>query len=396
MMSFRKIIFWCHLTVAATVGAIVVVMCATGALLTYQRQLTTWADTRDLAAGPPAAGVERLSIESLLRRIETEQQAAPTAVTLRAHPDAPIEVSLGRDRRVFVNAYTGAVLGDGAARMRGFFRSVTAWHRSLGATGERRALGRAITGVANIGFLFIIVSGFYLWWPRRWTTAGLRNAITFRRRLSGKARDFNWHNAIGVWSTVPLFVVVASGVVIAYPWASALVYRAAGEAPPARGAAAVPTTAAQRASAQPAPRRAGAAYDGLDMLLPRARARVPKWRTISVQLPREHAPTVTFALDAGTGGQPHKRAQLTLARDGRVVKWEPFDAQSTGRQWRSMLRFAHTGEVLGITGQTIAGLASLAVVVLAWTGLALAFRRFRHWRRRAADQRGLYRSASAT
>jgi uncharacterized iron-regulated membrane protein len=113
-------------------------------------------------------------------------------------------------------------------------------------------------------------------------------------------------------------------------------------------------------------------------------ARQTGWRTISVQLPSSGARTITFAIDAGTGGQPHKRGQLVLDRSGGEERWEPFAAQSTGRRWRSILRFAHTGEVLGMAGQTIAGLASLGVVVLAWTGLALGWRRFRHWRRRSA------------
>jgi uncharacterized iron-regulated membrane protein len=39
------------------------------------------------------------------------------------------------------------------------------------------------------------------------------------------------------------------------------------------------------------------------------------------------------------------------------------------------VRFLHTGEALGIAGQTIAGLVSLTSTVMVWTGLALAYRR---------------------
>jgi uncharacterized iron-regulated membrane protein len=39
------------------------------------------------------------------------------------------------------------------------------------------------------------------------------------------------------------------------------------------------------------------------------------------------------------------------------------------------VRFLHTGEVLGIAGQTIAGLVSLTSLFMVWTGLALAWRR---------------------
>jgi hypothetical protein len=41
---------------------------------------------------------------------------------------------------------------------------------------------------------------------------------------------------------------------------------------------------------------------------------------INVQLPSHDATTVTFAVGAGTGGQPHERGQLTLDRAGREVR----------------------------------------------------------------------------
>jgi uncharacterized iron-regulated membrane protein len=100
-----------------------------------------------------------------------------------------------------------------------------------------------------------------------------------------------------------------------------------------------------------------------------------------MQLPNSQDAPVTFNIDKGTGGQPQKRAQLILKRQtGEVVRWEPFSSYSTGRQLRSWLRFAHTGEVGGVIGQTIAALASLGGAFLVFTGLSLAWRRFSLWR----------------
>jgi flavodoxin len=48
---------------------------------------------------------------------------------------------------------------------------------------------------------------------------------------------------------------------------------------------------------------------------------------------------------------------------------------------RAAVRALHTGEAFGFAGQTLAGLASLGGCFLAWTGLAMAWRRFRSWRR---------------
>jgi hypothetical protein len=32
----------------------------------------------------------------------------------------------------------------------------------------------------------------------------VRSVLLFNRTTSAKARDFNWHNVIGVWSAIPL------------------------------------------------------------------------------------------------------------------------------------------------------------------------------------------------
>jgi uncharacterized iron-regulated membrane protein len=96
-----------------------------------------------------------------------------------------------------------------------------------------------------------------------------------------------------------------------------------------------------------------------------------------------------FAIDRGDGGQPQLRSTLTFDRATRaIVSDETFETQGPGRRLRSISRFAHTGEVLGIPGQTVAGLATAGAVFLVWTGLALAWRRWRAWsRRRAVDGR---------
>ena len=74
-------------------------------------------------------------------------------------------------------------------------------------------------------------------------------------------------------------------------------------------------------------------------------------------------------------------------RTAEVVKWEPFASLSAGRRLRSYLRFGHTGEVWGLAGQTIAGLASLGGAVLVYTGLSLAIRKLWAWRARRASAR---------
>ncbi|MGH9802768.1 MAG: PepSY domain-containing protein, partial [Blastocatellia bacterium] len=126
--------------------------------------------------------------------------------------------------------------------------------------------------------------------------------------------------------------------------------------------------------------------DGLNGLWARAEQQTADWKSVSLRLPANAEAPAVFTIDRGTGGEPQKRATLTLDRKtGEMVRWEPFASFTKGRQLRSILRFAHTGEVGGIVGQTLAGLVSLGACFMVWTGLALAWRRLRAWQAKRSN-----------
>ncbi|AMY07138.1 putative iron-regulated membrane protein [Luteitalea pratensis] len=406
-LPLRRFVFWMHLVAGVSAGLVILVMSVTGVILAYEKQITRWADG---VSGPPAApGQARLPIDDLVARASAVNPGLTAgAITLRRQADAPVEITFGPKGTVFVHAYTGEVLGTGSARTRAFFRAVMGWHRWIALEDARRATGKAITGASNLIFLFIVLSGFYLWWPRAWTWTQFRQVLWFRRGLPSKARDFNWHHVIGYWSLVPLAVIVWSGAVIGYPWASDLTFRMAGEAPPPRAGQGGPARAgepsargpgersaqglAPGAARAPGERPAGSAdrqpgesrtYLPLTTLLDRAAAQSTEWTILTARLPAPHDGVFQVTVDTGTGAQPQKKGTLQLDRaTGETKKWEPFEAQSKGRQWRSWMRFAHTGEYYGLIGQTIACLVTAGSVVLAYTGLALTWRRLRAWRAR--------------
>lgn len=394
MKTVRRVVFWCHLAAGVTAGSIVLIMSVTGVLLAYERQILSWADTRSYRAAPQSADTPRLAPSALLDAVRNAQpDVTATAVTTWSDPEAPAAVAAGA-RVIYVNPYSGQVLGEGAARTRVFFRRVTDWHRWLGVSGDGRAMARTITGASNLAFLFLVVSGTYLWLPRTWawTWRQVRTVLWFRGKLAPKARDFNWHNVIGVWSAAPLLVVVLSGVVISYPWASNLVYRAYGETPPQRaaspGGAGSDRPRDPRGGAGAARLSPAAPFDRLDaawtralQLTLRSGSGPARPNSVSMRVPASAGGPVVFTIDEGNGGQPQKRATLTLdGRTGEVIAWEPFSRLSPGRRMRSYLRFAHTGEAAGVLGQTIAALASAGAALLVWTGISLALRRMWAWR----------------
>ncbi|MGH7350437.1 MAG: PepSY domain-containing protein, partial [Candidatus Rokuibacteriota bacterium] len=115
----------------------------------------------------------------------------------------------------------------------------------------------------------------------------------------------------------------------------------------------------------------------------RAERQVTGWVAISVRLPPRADGPVTFSTQEPAGWHPTPRSQLVLDPfTAAVVKWEPFAGQGLGRRLRAWVRPLHTGEAGRLAGQTVAFVASAGGAVLVWTGIALAWRRFRSWRRR--------------
>jgi len=358
----RKAIFWLHLIAGLIAGVVILVMSLSGVLLMYQRQITEWADASRIQE-PPAA--ERLSLEALLRSVTDKEGAPPNSITIPSNPNRAALGAFPGDRFLVIDPYTGNVMHEGSKKARSSFKLLIEWHRYLGRSGDSRPIGKAITGACNLAFLFLVVSGFYLWWPRTWN----RRVLAFDWKARGKARDWNWHNVIGFWSAIPLFLLVFTAIFFSYPTATTWLYKIAGETPPPYGGP------GQRPQPN-APAKGAPDFRGIDQAWNRAVEQMPGWRTINVRLPASTNAPFNFAIDRGTGGRPDLKGQFTISRTGEIEKAETYGGYSPARQARFWIRWIHTGEAGGFLGQTIAGAASLGGVFLVWTGIALAVRRF--------------------
>jgi len=194
--------------------------------------------------------------------------------------------------------------------------------------------------------------------------------MVFKRKLRGRARDFNWHNVIGFWSSLILILLTTTGMVMSYQWANNLLYRMTGNEPPAPS---------QGQQSQPKDQQILIPAN-LDQLWSRAEEQVPNWQSISLRLSPGSGAPVTFSINDGNSLNPIARSQLLLnPMTAAVVRWEPYTGLNLGRRLRMWARVAHTGEAAGLPGQIIAGLASLGGGFLVFTGLALACRRFYAW-----------------
>ncbi len=372
MKILRKIIFWLHLIAGVLGGSVIFIMCVTGAALSFEKNII---ENVEYDQRVVAVGEERLSTHEILTRsVAAKPKGKPSAMLMKNDPAAAVAVSFGREGQIFVNPYTGAITGEGNKNVRGFFGFITGLHRYIAASGDGRWIGKAITGACNLMFLFLAISGIYIWMPRKFTWQHFRPILWFRSTGTGKARDFNWHNTIGFWSSLVLIVLTLTATVISYQWASNLVFTLTGNEVPQRQQPAL-------ASVQNAPEQPFVIPENTNSLWALAESQSPSWKTISLRLPVTK--DAIFTIDEGKSLNIFARSALTVdAAAAAVTKWDPYEQRNAAVQIRSWFRFTHTGESFGIMGQFIGFVACIGGAFLVYTGFALAFRRLAGWLRK--------------
>ena len=179
-MKLRKVIFWTHLLAGVVGGLVIFIMSFTGVILMYEPQIAEYSEWNQRWVTPPAPEAKRLALDDLVARVrDANPEGRPAAITVKSDPAASVIVNLGRENTVFVNPYTGELLG-GLSATHHFMHEIVYWHRWLAMEDEGRATGKAITGACNLAFFWLAVTGVYLWWPQELEVARFENQLAIQ------------------------------------------------------------------------------------------------------------------------------------------------------------------------------------------------------------------------
>ena len=191
MRKFRTILFWMHLVSGVTAGVVIFIMCVTGALLSFERQIIEYSETdaRTVSVVDTATPLPPQQIVDKLR--EARPDSKPSGMSITNEPGSTWLFNLGREGQVYVDPYTGAIAGEGNKSVRGVMSELRNWHRYVAMSGDGRPVGKGITGASNLLFLFLAISGIYIWFPRNLSWKTIRPVMWFKTGVRGKARNFN-------------------------------------------------------------------------------------------------------------------------------------------------------------------------------------------------------------
>ena len=196
MTTLRKGVFWLHLGCGLVAGVVIFIMSATGVAIAFEQEILAWID-RDVARVAEPATAKSQALAELGRAVAVQHpDFKPTTVLVPRDRGAAYTYRMGRDRTLYVDPFTGAAAGPKSHAAHDLLHTLEEWHRWLGQKDGPTSAGRVVTGVCNLAFLGLCVTGLWLWIPRSWSRRALRPLVWFVGAYRGKARDFNWHNVL--------------------------------------------------------------------------------------------------------------------------------------------------------------------------------------------------------
>jgi len=215
-------------------------------------------------------------------------------------------------------------------------------------------VGTAIVGWSGAAMLVLLGSGIAAWWPRgRW-----RKALAFKRDAAPIRRLRDLHKLSGLAGTGLLFVLAATGALLALP----------GIAQALLAPTAIPTP---RPAAPAGPRVS------ITRALATAQAALPDGRLVFFDVPTDAALPIRARFQVP--GDPHRRFPGSFVFvdqiSGRLRAVHDIRRGNTGTRLTSWIRPLHDGSVGGMPTRLLAVVTGILPTVLLVTGAL-------HWRRR--------------
>lgn len=356
----RKFILQLHLIVALVGGIFVATLGLTGSIMAFETELSRLQHWRIAHVVPHGTPLTLEAIANTLRKASPNRDI--DRYFLSDRPDLSYAV-MSEEQLVFVDQYSGRVLGtvNRGMDLLGFVHQL---HIRLGLLDKGREFGEMTVRWSALAALFLLISGAYLWWPRK------------RFGIGGGTRTakfwFDLHNSLGIVSLVFALLLVTTGLVISFEaQTTPFLYRISHSQPPRW----------PRVQVAPEP---GQIPITPDRALASARATAPEATPYLVLVPHGNQPYQVF-LHYPEDRTPGGRTRIVIdPYSGNILSAIDSRRAPAGYRLVNLNRALHTGDILGISSKIVLSLASLTMPLQLLTGLVMWVKRRRKERRASA------------
>ncbi len=313
-----------------------------------------------------------ISIDKLVNAAqESTQNAILSFIKIYPNPLRTIEISFINEVKggakgkakpnliAFVNPYNATVI-EVLNKKESFFFKVEMLHRFL--LGKKGGIGQYIMGYSATFFLFILITGIILWWPK--TKSILLQRLKIKWDSKRKRLLHDLHVVTGFYTSVFLLVIILTGLVMSFKWLN-------------NGLFAITASKVENPKPPQSEFNTNQPKVSLDTLNYLLKNKVKKAEYYTLKMPQDSADVYTISI-LNKGDQLNKSNTFYVDQySGNIIGELPYSAKNLGQRIRSYIKPIHTGELFGLPSKIINFLICLLTLSFPITGVMMWLNRLK-------------------
>ena len=363
--SKRKTLLLIHKILGLACGFVLFIVSITGCLWAFKEEIES------LYNDYTQVEVEKKEMlkASVLKRIA--EQTIPNRTihgVIYGEPNEAIEVIFYEEEpevfyhSLFIHPYSGKLIKE-IDREAGFFAFVLRGHQYLWLP---RDIGSRVVSYSVLLFLFILISGLILWYPKNKKNWKQRLRFDWNPRTRWKRKNFDVHTVIGFYISTFGLLFAFTGCVMAFNWFYFIAYKATGgDKAPQFIIPNSQTTSTTRSDSTPL----------YDQIIPLLRQQYGPDKTMELHYPENDTTSVLVEV-SNSKGLYYDMDYLFFDQNNlqEIETTSIYGKYKNARFADKVIRMnydIHIGAIGGITGKIIAFLASLLCASLPVSGMLL-------------------------
>lgn len=263
----------------------------------------------------------------------------------------------------YVNPYSGKVLGTYDEK-NGFFQIVKMIHWSFLL---KQSWGTYVVGIPVLIFVFMLISGIILWWPKNKAARKQRFSFKWKNVKNWKRKNYDLHNILGFYASVFALIFSITGLFYAFLFVQSSIYFIF-----SGGKTAYPDFSSITTKAPIEMRTEGT----LDKISNTVKAKYPDSYNFSIDLGHEHMddhehPNFEVYVKHLSYSY-HKSSSLIFDENsGELLHTHDMKDKNFGEKTVGANYDIHVGSILGLPTKIIAFIVSLICASLPVTGFMI-------------------------
>lgn len=367
----RKIFKQIHLWLSVPFGIIITIICFSGAMLVFEKEIMETSN-RELYY-VESVGDKTLPLNALVKKVEAllPDSVQVTGITAYSNPERCYQVSLSKPRRatMYIDPYTGEV--KGRYERSPFFTTMFKVHRWL--MGSARAedgsigLGKLIVGISTLMFVFVLITGAVIWWPKNRKI--LKNRLSINAKKGWRRFWYDLHVAGGIYALVLLLAMSLTGLTWSFEWYRDGFYKVFGVEVPAGGGEQKNQAKGGERKEKKEGRREASPYEQWQKVYEELALLNPEYRQIAVS---KGSASVSFDK---MGNQRAADKYTFDQKSGEITDVTLYKDSAGSSKIRGWIYSVHVGSWGGILTRILTFLAALLGASLPLTGYYLWIKR---------------------